>query len=214
MTHDVHIEPHLARSALVTIDMQNDFALEGAPARIAGTLEIIPNLARLLQAYRSAGLPIVHVIRLYYRDGSNADRCRKKRIEEGTGIVAPGSHGSELLDGIGPSPAARLDAEKLLSGSFQAIGSDEHIMYKPRWGAFYQTPLEAFLQSRAVDTLVFAGCNYPNCPRTSIYEASERDFRTVLVDDAVSQLTAKDREEMTGIGVSLFSTGAIEQALT
>ncbi len=50
------------------------------------------------------------------------------------------------------------------------------------------------------------GCNYPNCPRTSIYEASERDFKIVLVEDAVSGLYEKGKEEMTNIGVLLVKT--------
>lgn len=37
-------------------------------------------------------------------------------------------------------------------------------------------------------TLVFCGCNVPNCPRTSIHQASERDFRVVLAQDAISGL--------------------------
>ena len=57
---------------------------------------------------------------------------------------------------------------------------------------------------------MFSGCNYPNCPRTSIYEASERDFRVVLVKDAVSQLYPKGEEEMKNIGVSLQETNDIE----
>lgn len=42
---------------------------------------------------------------------------------------------------------------------------------------------------------MFAGCNFPNCPRTSIYEASERDFRTVLVRDAISGLYERGEHE-------------------
>ncbi|WP_459872860.1 hypothetical protein, partial [Endothiovibrio diazotrophicus] len=51
------------------------------------------------------------------------------------------------------------------------------MLYKPRWGAFYRTSLESHLRGLDVSTLVFSGCNFPNCPRTSIYQASERDFR-------------------------------------
>jgi nicotinamidase-related amidase len=86
-------------------------------------------------------------------------------------------------------------------------------MYKPRWGAFYKTALEEFLQDRGIDTLVFSGCNYPNCPRTSIYEASERDFRVVLAQDAISQLYSKDKEELKNIGVSLLSASEIQKLL-
>jgi nicotinamidase-related amidase len=46
--------------------------------------------------------------------------------------------------------------------------------------------LEDHLRSLRVTTLAFTGCNCPNCPRTSIDEASERDFRVVFVDDAIS----------------------------
>jgi nicotinamidase-related amidase len=57
------------------------------------------------------------------------------------------------------------------------------------------------------------GCNFPNCPRTSIYEASERDFRIVLVEDAVSGLYERGTEEMRNIGVRLMSTNELEEAV-
>jgi nicotinamidase-related amidase len=56
---------------------------------------------------------------------------------------------------------------------------------------------------------VFCGCNFPNCPRTSIYEASERDFRVVLAADAVSGLYERGREELTNIGVGLMETAEV-----
>ncbi len=86
-------------------------------------------------------------------------------------------------------------------------------MYKPRWGAFYRTPLEAYLERNDVDTLVFAGCNFPNCPRTSIYEASERDFRIVLAQDAISGFYDKDRDELIGIGVTVMESQQIASSI-
>ena len=82
-------------------------------------------------------------------------------------------------------------------------------MYKPRWGAFYETPLEDHLRRRGVSTIVFCGCNFPNCPRTSIYEASERDVRVVLAEDAISGLYDKGREELVNIGVRPMPTAAV-----
>jgi len=49
----------------------------------------------------------------------------------------------------------------------------EWIMYKPRWGAYYNTILEKYLHNIGVNTVVVGGCNFPNCPRATIYEASE-----------------------------------------
>jgi nicotinamidase-related amidase len=57
------------------------------------------------------------------------------------------------------------------------------------------------------------GCNFPNCPRTSVYEASERDFRVVLVEDAISGLYPKGKEEMLNIGVQVMKTEAVKQAV-
>ena len=79
-------------------------------------------------------------------------------------------------------------------------------MYKPRWGAFFGTPLEQHLRALGVSTLVFAGCNFPNCPRTSIYEASERDFRIVVLADAISGLYPIARKELENIGVQVVDT--------
>ena len=59
-------------------------------------------------------------------------------------------------------------------------------MYKPRWSAFYQTPLEDHLKSQGITTLVICGCNFPNGPLASVYAASNRDFRIVLATDALS----------------------------
>jgi len=73
--------------------------------------------------------------------------------------------------------------------------------------------LDEYLRGARVDTLVFAGCNFPNCPRTSIYEASERDYRVVLVEDAVSGLYDRGRREMLDVGVSVLSTGEVIAAV-
>lgn len=208
-----YTQAHFDRSALINIDTQNDFTLDGAPGFIAGTLEVIPNMQRLLRLYRKKGLLIIHVVRLYLDDGSNVDLCRRASIENGHHMITPGSDGAELVSEIRPSENSRLDAQKLLGGEFQAIGDQEYVMYKPRWGAFYQTRLEEFLRVHDIDTLVFCGCNYPNCPRTSMYQASERDFRAVLVRDAVSQLYARGEKELSNIGIGLLDTQELEKIL-
>ncbi len=165
---------HLATSALLTIDVQNDFTLPDAPCLVPGTLAAVPAIRRIVTAFRKADLPIVHVVRLYHPDGSNADLPRRKQIERGTPVVAPGTAGARIVDGLGPHGEVTPDAELLLSGRLQSLGERERVMYKPRWGAFYATPLHEHLDDLGVDTVVACGCNFPNCPRTTIYEASER----------------------------------------
>lgn len=199
---DKYTEAQWDRAALITIDTQRD-TLDGQPFEIPGTSAVLPRIQTLIEAFRSAEKPIVHIVRLYKADGSNADISRKSIIEEGMQLVLAGSSGSQLAPELLPQPGIELDAELLLDGGVQLFGPHESVMYKPRWGAFYRTQLESFLHDRGVSTLVFCGCNYPNCPRTSIYEASERDFRAVLADDAISGLYERGRKEMADIGVML-----------
>lgn len=197
-----YTDPDWEHSALITIDTQNDSTLPGAPFEIAGTAEAVPAMRRLAGAFREAGRPIVHVARLYRPDGSNVDLCRKEAVEKGTSLaMRPGEDGAELVDELKPSPEVRLDAELLLDGGMQEIGESEWVMYKPRWGAFYETPLHEHLRGLGANTLVVCGCNFPNCPRTTIYEASERDYRVVAVTDAISGIYERGMLELEGIGV-------------
>ena len=203
-----YTEPEWVRAALVIIDTQCD-TLDGQPFEIPGTSAVVPRIRTLLDAFRAASRPIVHVVRLYRSDGSNVDLCRRALVEEGKALVLAGSPGCQLAPDLLPEPGIELDVERLLAGGIQALTSQEVVIYKPRWGAFYRTPLEGHLLGLDVSTLVFSGCNYPNCPRTSIYEASERDFRVVLVEDAVSGLYDRGRREMANIGVGLLSAARV-----
>ncbi|MCG8343247.1 MAG: isochorismatase family protein [Chlorobiales bacterium] len=92
-----YTEPDICNSALVTIDVQRDFSLPGAPAEIAGATNVVPNMVRLLNAYRKTGNPIIHIIRLYRTDGSGVDLCRRELIRNGTSIVRQGSEKAGLV---------------------------------------------------------------------------------------------------------------------
>ena len=206
-----YTSPELDAIALVSIDVQRDL-LDGEPYEIAGTSAAARVISGLRRAFLAAGRPVVHVVRLYREDGSNADACRRGPIEGGLRLVIAGAPGAEIAGEIVPDGAI-LDTELLLSGGVQELGPGEVAIYKPRWGAFYETPLEEHLRSRGVSTIALCGCNFPNCPRTSIYEASERDFRIVAVEDGISGLYDRGREELRNIGVRLMTGEELSASL-
>ena len=208
MGMDEYIEPDFTSAALITIDTQKDF-LDGRPFEIPGTTAVLPKMQTLLQEFRKHNKPIVHIVRIYKKDGSNVDLCRRRAVTHGLRVVIENTPGSELADELLAAPSVRLDHQKLLSGSIQKVSTNEVIIFKPRWGAFYQTPLDTHLKRLNISTLIFIGCNYPNCPRTSIYEASERDYKIVLVEDAVSGLYPKGSAEMKNIGVFLMKSSDV-----
>lgn len=207
-----YTDPEWANSALITIDTQRD-TLDGQSFEVPGTSDILPQMETLLRAYRTKKQPIIHVVRIYTSDGSNVDLCRKELVKQGEDLLLADSAGCQLSPELLPQAGIKLNTDSLLSGGIQVLGPAEVVMYKPRWGAFYQTSLEQYLRDKDISTLVFSGCNFPNCPRTSIYEASERDYRLVLVEDAVSGLYNRARLEMQNIGVHLLSTDQAIEAL-
>ena len=118
-----------------------------------------------------------------------------------------------LADAKSRQNSCRLDMQRLLAGQIQHLGLQEVVIYKPRWGAFYQTLLEVYIRQHYVSTLIFTGCNFPNCPRTSIYEASERDFRVVVVEDAISGIYERGKEELRNIGVTIMKAENVRDQL-
>ncbi|GAA2365035.1 isochorismatase family cysteine hydrolase [Dactylosporangium salmoneum] len=211
LADDRWLRPEWDRAALLTIDTQIDF-IEGGASPIPGTAAVLPAVAGLAAAFRAAGRPIVHVIRLYR--GEDVDLARRTLLDEGAPIVRPGSPGAELAAPIVPPGAPRLDAERLLAGGFQPLGPGEWAMWKPRWGAFHRTGLEEFLRAHDVSTVVVAGCNYPNCPRAAIVGASERDFRVVVAADAISGTDERHLAEAARLGALHAPAAVIEAAVT
>lgn len=209
MSADSATQPHLDSSALIVIDVQQDF-LDGGSSPIAGTTEVLPQLQRLTAAFREAGRPIFHVIRLY--DGEDVDLVRRQLIADGAPIVRPGTDGARVPAALLPTETVP-DAARLMSGDAQQVGPAEWLLWKPRWSAFYRTTLESALRELGVDTVVVAGCNLPNCPRATIFDASERDLRIVLVPDAVSQCTDERLADVERLGVRLWSADSVTSAL-
>ena len=194
--------------ALLTIDFQNDFVEPEGSAYVDGTDRIVPTVQRLVQCFRSRQLPIFHAIRLYLEDGSNAEHCRRTLVETKS-VVRPGTHGSKLIGELGQA-AQSISTDILLAGEQVQVGSLEWVFYKPRWSAFYKTGFEQWLTSLNASTLVVAGCNFPNCPTATLFDASARDFHTILANDAVSNLSQEGKRWCQGVGTALFSGAEIE----
>ena len=207
-----YTSPEWARSALLVIDMQNDFVLSDGASPVPGTAEILDRLAGLVDAFRRAGRPVVHVIRLYPPGSADVDPPRRGSVEAGARFVAPGTLGAAIPTAVLAAPVD-LEPDTLLAGELQPLGPDEVVMYKPRWSAFHRTVLDTWLRARDVTTVVVAGCNLPNCPRATLFDASSHDYRAVLVPDATSQVTAARLDDLALIGVRVMPATEVAGAL-
>jgi nicotinamidase-related amidase len=143
-----HLDPDWESVALITVDIQRDL-LDGRPHQIPGTSAAAKVAAAVCEVFRRARRPIVHIVRHYRNDGSNVDPCRRSQVKEGMSLAIAGSEDVEIAPGLTP-PGAALDVKLLLAGRVQEIGPGESVIYKPRWGAFYDTPLKAHLHRQKV----------------------------------------------------------------
>lgn len=205
-----YVVPDWANAALVVIDVQRDFV--DGPAAVPGTHEVIPAIAATVAEFRRLGRPIVHVVRSYRPGDSDVDLPRRAAVEAGEALVAPGTAGAEIPGELLPG-AVDLDWDSLRFGAVQEIGATEFVLFKPRWSAFFRTPLDSLLGDHDVTTVVVAGCNLPNCPRATLFDASELDYRTVLVSDATSQTTPERLSDLERIGVQLRTADQVIGAL-
>jgi len=128
--------------------------LDGQPLEIPGTSAAVSKIAALAAAFRKAGRPIVHVVRLYRADGTMSIGVAGRRSKQERHFSHPDHPGLSWRRGLISHPAGfALDTNALLNGP-QEVGPGEVVMYKPRWGAFYQTPLEDLLRRSGASTRV------------------------------------------------------------
>ncbi|OHV36078.1 MULTISPECIES: cysteine hydrolase family protein [Pseudofrankia] len=175
----------LARTAVVVIDMQNDFChpdgwLAGIGVDVTPARAPIPVLAELLPALRATGVPVVWlnwgnrpdranlppgVLHVYNGDGA------------GTGIGDPLPNGSPVLT-EGAWAAAVVDELQIEPGDVEVS--------KYRMSGFWDTPLDTVLRNLRVDTLLFAGVNADQCVLATLTDAACVGYDVVMVEDAVA----------------------------
>ncbi len=166
-----------AASALLIIDMQNDFLhREGYFARRGMAVEaLLPTIAatRDLRDKLPSQVRAVYTVQLYEPDGSD-DIVRIHHIKpaglarSGDEIpVARGGWGAKIVTDLQPRP-------------------QDVVLAKRRFDAFHQTNLEVLLRSWGIKTLLFTGVIADVCVETSMRSAFVRDFDIVLARDCVA----------------------------
>lgn len=180
----------LNHTALVVIDMQNDFCRRGGFGEALGNdispaEAIIPNVQSVLQGSRQLGLTIIHTREGHLPDLSDCPDSKLRRSKvNGLGIGDAGPMGRILVRG---------EYGHDIVESLQPL-SNEWIIDKPGKGAFYQTSLETILHTHGIKFLILAGVTTHVCVHTTLREANDRGFECLVLEDATAAYEREDHD--------------------
>jgi len=176
-------EADVARSALIIVDMQNDFVHpEGGFAYRAREnpedkidmpflMDTIPRVRRLADAFRKAGRPVVYIAHVLKPDCSDAQfpYWRVTRGSHNRTFITEGTWGAQVVDELKPHDG-------------------EHLVVKKGFGGFSNTPLDTILRNMDVNTCIVTGVTTCVCVSTTIRGGVEHNYRMIIVRDAVAEV--------------------------
>lgn len=180
-----HLRFDLARTAIIVVDMQNDFChadgwLASIGVDIAPARTPIAPLATLLPRLRDLDVPVI-----WLNWGNRPDRLNLsptilhvyKPSGTGTGLGDPLANGAPVLE-EGSWAAAVVDELEIVPGDVR--------ISKYRMSGFWDTPLDSVLRNLQIDTLLFAGVNSDQCVLATLIDASCLGYDCVLVSDCAA----------------------------
>ncbi|MGC1412290.1 MAG: cysteine hydrolase [Acetobacteraceae bacterium] len=183
------LEIDLGRSAVLVIDMQNDFGSPGGMFdRIGIDLSVIrqavPPTQRVVAAARAAGIPIVYLKMAHRPDLSDTGGqdsphwFRHEPMAVGEAVTAPdgqpsrilieGTWNTDVLPELAPHPG-------------------DIVVSKHRYSGFFETDLDDQLCALGARNLIVTGCTTSVCVESTIRDAMFRDYVCLLLEDCTGQ---------------------------
>ena len=173
-------------TAILVVDMQNAYASAGGYLDLAGfdvdgAARVIAQSAKVLDAARAAGLPII-----YFQNGwdpdyveaggpgspnwhkSNALRTMRARPELRGKLLARGGWDHALVEGLAPKP-----------GDIR--------LHKTRYSGFFNSQLDSVLRARGIRNIVFVGIATNVCVESTLRDAFHLEYFGIMLEDATHQ---------------------------
>ncbi|MBI5922649.1 MAG: cysteine hydrolase [Betaproteobacteria bacterium] len=169
-----------ARTALVVIDMQSTFCAPGAPAEVAGSRAIVPQINALTRQLRQRGVPIIWILHANSHLGEKSDW-------------------EIFFDNVVASEVRSRTIESLLPGRQQVwseleTAPNDLTLVKIRYSAMISgsSSLERVLRNLGVDTVLIAGTKTNVCCESTARDAMMLDFKVVMVEDCMAALSDEE----------------------
>jgi ureidoacrylate peracid hydrolase len=177
------------RSAVLVVDMQNDFGAPGgmfdrAGIDISGIAAAAEATRPVLVAARAAGIPVVYVNMGHAPDLSDVGptdgphAIRHLRLHIGERMVAPdGSEGRILV----------RDTWNTRNVASLAPEPGDVVVSKHRYSGFFETELDHVLRGLGAKYLIVTGCTTSVCVESTVRDAMFRDYTCVVLEDCSAE---------------------------
>jgi ureidoacrylate peracid hydrolase len=164
-----------AKTAMIVVDMQNDFVAPGGGLETPAARAMVPRLVEALKICRSNGIRVIYTAHVHRRDGSDMGLFDDLHppVANRTAVV-DGTPGVEIYPEVAPAPG-------------------EHVIKKHRYSGFFGTDLDIVLREWHVDTVIISGTTTENCCHATARDAMFHNYRVVFLSDATATYDYPDR---------------------
>ncbi len=175
-----------ARTAVLVIDMINEFCKPGGKMVLPGYEALMPAQTALITRARALDVPVIFV-QDSHRKNMRRDREWVKRTPHGV----ENTWATEVIDDLTPQP-------------------DDIRIIKHRYSAFYQTDLDLVLKDMLVDQVIIFGVVTNICVRSTVHDAFFLGYDVVVPADACA--ATGPREQVSSLYDIATHFGAVSQA--
>jgi nicotinamidase-related amidase len=167
--HDLHgSAPDTHHTALLLIDLINDFEFPRGEELFEQALPMIPRIAELKMRATAARVPVIYINDNFGRWQSNFEEIVKHCLENG-------HRGRPVVEQLIPN-------------------DHDYFVLKPKHSGFYQTPLEVLLKHLGVQRLIITGVSTNSCVLFTANDAYMRDMELIVPQDCVAACNAQEHD--------------------
>ena len=162
------------KTAIIVVDMQNDFVAVGAAMETPAARAVVPKLAEALNVCRDAKIKVIYTAHVHRRDGCDMGLFNMHPPIANRAALVDGTPGVDIYPELAPAPG-------------------EHVIKKHRYSGFFGTDLDIILREWGVDTVIISGTTTENCCHATARDAMFRNYRVVFLSDATATYDYPDR---------------------
>lgn len=162
------------KTAMIVVDMQNDFVADGAMLQSKQAHAMVPKLAATLRFCREQGIRVIYTAHVHRKDGCDMGLYDDlySPIADRLSLV-DGTEGVEIYRDLAPAPG-------------------EHVIKKHRYSAFFSTDMDLILREWGITSVVISGTTTENCCHATARDAMFHNYKVAFLSDATGTFDYPD----------------------